>query len=1132
MSIQAEDFVDILAQKNLVSSEFVDGLRRRLAQRPGEIPANVFAARLVEEGVLPSSLADALLRQLEHREPTAVPPSQPVPPPFPPPRVSAVPPMPAPPVAPAFSGESAAPDRFQGKGFSRKKKSKNPWDTKLILFGGAGLFLLVLSGLFLTGSLSRRGAETMYAAANEMYGKGNYSQAIIDYSAYLSAYPGHSGASIARVRLALARIRLIVDAGSDWIKAFETVETEIAGVKDETVFFDESKAELAVLLPKIVFGLAAEAKEKTSLVHAEQGERALALVDELLPRSLRPIEKLAEAQLQLDGVRRLLARDGALEETRKQLDARLAATPFDAEQVARCFETVDSLLERYPELENEEIFLEQLRRLAEAEAGAVQTISVGEGAGSRSGPESAPAFPPLSSLYFRTFRKEASTLQSDRSASIFVLYAAGSVFALRSSDGTPLWRKPVATTENSSAPGIVPLPSTGADSRPSVLLVDRTANRIDRLDSAKGDVLWSFSFDERFFLSEPVEVASRTLIAVSTVSGRLLTFAFGAGPEPAVHAVRLPRATDSAPLVDPVGRRIFQFAERATLFSLPIDASGEVRSFFTDHKASTLRIPPLCFENDLLFVRQTGVGSGEGVVFSTENGVLQRFPIQGLVDTPMVRDGAFVALTSDEGESTLLERLRERPEGGKQAFRLVARGSAGAATERRGTVRYTILDDKTVWVADRQLMRFETQLSQSRLFPRDSVCRDIVTVAAPYRSGRVLLHPFRRPGLGGLSVEAVSLDDASVLWETEIADPIVLEPRFDEASPDSLTVHTSTGKSYRIDLKSGEQTGRFLGAPVDQLQRGIFANHPLGSVVPLRNGFAAWIPRVDPQRADQARAEPVSGNRLIMIFDPEAPVSTRFKTLLLSTPFAAPPGALDGNLLIPLRDGRIVLIDPKTRESAANSLIPAITERGTPRWAEAAIDAEANELLIVDNTPDRAELHRIVLQTENGTSALRSRNRLPLNHPVIAPPALFGNKIVLLDERNTLHVVRRTENGLESERSEPSSLRRVWGPHAVAGRVFWATSDLQLHALDADSKRTSIASPLPVGNPFSDKNGVLLNSGTGTLWNLDPDSLTILFSMETGVRTSVGPVRAGGRMFVSGNDGAVYDIKEPLRQNQ
>ena len=1130
----AENFVDLLAQKNLVSSEIVAGLRERIAQAPQAIPAQTFAERLVDHRVLTPFLADALLRELRAVDKVLLPSE----PPLPPPPINPVaaildlrdyvepkePPRLSPPSTPLSSPLSPRPRLVGGtislptshkteefpstppKRFTKQRTADNPWDSKLILFGGGGLLALFLIGFVLFGSLFRRSADTMFGIADQAYENGSYSQAIRDYAGFIKTFPNHSNTSLAKIRLALARIRLTVDTKSDWAKALETATVELKEVENEPMFFEDSKAELAVLLPKIATALAAVALEKSSPLYADQAEEALSLVDKYIPRSRRPGDQLIEVQAKINRVRRGLVIQDNLDEAEKELEPLLNATAWTKSTLDECFTLLDVLLKDSPEVDDEPKFLSLLRTVTENAHRAVEPIPDDE-LGSVQWAVSAPSenATPIVSLFYRNHQSDAPVTEEQT----IIVCTDGAVYGLRASDGTPLWQRANVVGKHAdwgTAPLFQYVPLKKQLLQSTVLFLDSRNWTLLLLHAPTGEPVWSLAVGEPFRISNVVSDEDRATVALATETGKLQILSFGKDVD--VRGFRLPQPTNAAPFIDPVKKVVYQLADRETLYVLSPDDSQKNRSVFTAHKPSTIRTMPIRFGPNLLLVFQTGIRDCSLAVLDIEQNLetRQQIPIPGLVDAVPEVDGSFAVLAADGGATFQFELADGQ-------LQKIAEGSVGGETIQRGVARFVSQVGKNVWVADWQLMRFEAQLAQSRLLPRESVKRNIVTLQPLRRIGKTLFHAYRLPSLGGVGVQAVSIDNAAVLWETEFSDAIVIEP---QVKADEATIHTASGKAYTLNIADMKEP--FLGKPTTLLPSGTF-EVPLADVLPMKDGFDVWIPHWTPQ------------NRTVRVYDPTATDATRFRTLLLPTPPAVPPIALDGRLLAPLSDGQIALFDAKTGAPVALPFVSTIAAERQPLWTSPTAIPNTKEFLVVNNRPDennRVVLYRIAF-IDDGETKLSEKDRLTLDRPIRSPIAVAGPLTAMVDDRNVFLTVKLDD--LKPGTATNLAAACVWGPYALDDGFVLATTNSTLHFFDADGERFSCSSPTPVGKPFLDGNTVLFNSSDGKFWSVDRKTGNMGPVIGTGISASVGPIRVGRATLCCGQDGVVYGIQDSANRD-
>jgi hypothetical protein len=313
---------------------------------------------------------------------------------------------------------------------------------------------------------------------------------------------------------------------------------------------------------------------------------------------------------------------------------------------------------------------------------------------------------------------------------------------------------------------------------------------------------------------------------------------------------------------------------------------------------------------------------------------VQRIPINGLIDSLPSMDNQHLAVTSDSGATVLFENSGNA----QSPLKTIASGSVGGDALKRGTIRYTALFTRNVWIADWQLMRFEPQLAEKRLLPMKSILKDIITTAPLRREGNILFHSFRSPNSGGVKMRAVSLENennGNVAWETEVADPIIRS----EKSGNGLMVYTSGGKSYRVDINAEKKN---LEKPSSKLKTESMAGSSLADVIPTQAGFAAWVLQPEQLTGDGAES------RTIQIYDPSASDATRFRSNLLPSPMGTIPMVLQGNLVAPLRNGTLFLADGKDGSEKSKFSPRQTPDKNQSQWGNMVSIGNTNQFLICD----------------------------------------------------------------------------------------------------------------------------------------------------------------------------------------
>ena len=1132
----AERLIDLLAEKKLVSPDLIKGFRERVAHAEAPVSAEVFADRLVENDLLSRSLADSLLRQIQTEThhvdlasfPTPLPSAQQAPPksaPKPPP----IPRAPAPSASPLTSfsktEQTEKLGQFKSKRLSGPKKPKNVWDTKLMLYGGASLLVLIVVGFALFGSLFRRNADALFERANAAHDKGVSSQAISDFSEFIAAYPTHSNAPRAKVRLALARIRLLADSGTDWSKTLEAAEQEITEVESIPIFFDESKQELSVLLPKIAQGLAAEAETKTSQLHIDRTEKTLLLIDRLLPPSLLPTEQLLSVRNQIARTKRTLLQGNSLRDLQSQFNEHLKQTPTTA-TIQEGYRLLDEFIRENPELNQNDNVVELFRQLADIESQVVVQKPLPSIDGLAETPVTL-----LPSLY-NTQRKNNAEV-SDKQV-IFVK-SDQMLFGLRAKTGEPVWRLPLQSRGT-----VQPIPtSSGADA--FALLLDDQSGTVSLVSGGTGKIVQTMTIKEPCRFSEMITKNSLTLIALSSNAGDLALLSIDTAKESMMckNVIRFPQPFSAASAIDPEKRCLYQLAERNTLYVVPYDEQNELRSekatsVSVAHQKGTAGIAPVIFDSLLLLPRRTTVPSSQIDVFSIadihENQrekravPLDSFSINGYWKSNAVKADAKLFFAMSTGEILAYQSVAAGDAAKKPLARIASDITSGGA-------RYIASVGKSIWLADAHLSRLELQLAESRFVTKESLRQNIKTHALILNDGAVLFHVGGTNYPGGMTVTAVlpppinnPTAKSEILWETEIAEPIISEPIVND---DAISVVTASGKRYVLSKDDLEKP--FVGNPADTLLKNAFQHTSLGAIVPIADGYEAWVPLLTSQTSTTSNdGDKKQDYRLMMVFDPLASAATRFRSIVLPEAMSVLPVNLNGELLVPLASGQIALYNVKNGQPVTEAFRPPAPVSHRALWT-APVLVTNNQFVIADNRPDE-QRQRFLYWVERAAGNPPSfvlKAKLAMDRQISAMGVYHENQLAVFDDaKNLVLVDTNSPTPLAVRKTLPLESRVVWGPHPFGKKLLFATDDDKIHCLSEDDALQSVTSEKPVGKPFRESDDTFwVNTVSGQCVLFDAKQMRSVEKVSALAKPTVGLTKFHSRFILLGSDGLMTTVE-------
>ncbi|HBO45704.1 MAG TPA: hypothetical protein DD670_17610, partial [Planctomycetaceae bacterium] len=685
----------------------------------------------------------------------------------------------------AEEGARLAPKRRTGIGglldMLRPKRDRgrkeNPWDSTLILVGGGGLLLLLAGGGFLTWQLMRQGGDQMAVEAEKLYRAGAYTKAIDQYQKFLDSYPAHDGVGLAKVRQGFAQLRQAVELTTDDVKSLEVAHEVIERISTETAFGTE-KGELNEPLRKIAERLAEQARNKTDQALVDKARDAVKLIEKHIPSTQRPKAVLDNINASLQITEREIARDDELAKAIVAMDETIAkGEPVRAYDVRRV------LLKDYPDLLDNANLFGAVLRVSAAQRGAVRRVDEAK-------PSDVPEAAVMDKAAVAIAQRRQQGEVPGAAGHVIHAMAGGTAYGLDAATGRVLWRRFVGHGENGVSLRAAPLPIS-AKPGSDVLLVDARNHAVLRVKAADGSVQWRQAIGEPFDGQPVLEGESRALLATS--SGRVVTIDLESGDSPGF--VQLPQKLVTSPVMDASTGRIFQVADHSNLYVLSRDGTCEHVRYLA-HEPGTVTAPPVVFSRLLIVAENRGYRNSVLRVFwlepvknpappAVEDGKtpesdagdpevlaeLQQIPIEGHVDTaPLISDTRML-VTTDSGR-VLAFRLSgtnvEQPL--EQIAQLKTR-------DESNLVRFPLLVRDQFWVADKGLSKYELQSSLGNFRPDWATLPGSVFLQPLGSIGDTIFFVRRRLNLPGVQVGAIGMKTPDVIWETNLAAPLVGEPR-------------------------------------------------------------------------------------------------------------------------------------------------------------------------------------------------------------------------------------------------------------------------------------------------------------------------------------------------------------------
>jgi len=996
----------------------------------------------------------------------------------------------------AMPGGPLAPVSEKGRGwlrfFRRKprvKTEEEQWGSALMLIGGGILLSLVILGGVLIWALTRQSGDKMLSLADEDYRGGSYAQAIHKYKAFLEKFPRHAGASVARVRIGTAQLRQATQGGN-WSSALQTAEEVLSTIAPERDF-KEAHGELAAMLPAIAEGLAADARKKNDPVLLERARKALALANNAgyVPKSLRPVSRLANVEESLAVTERQIARDNELEKT---VAAMLAAVKESKTEDA--YVACRKLLRQYPDLTNHSKLKQALLSVSAAQQGLVKQVSEAKE------PEPLPA---EETEVQTTVLAHCETTSKAEDAADYVVPAAvdGAVYGLNAVTGEVLWRRFVGFETNPQSPSFPPTPF-GESPTEDALVVDAAGGVLLRMETGRGEIRW------RFVLGEPLTthpVLAGEKILVATAAGKLITIETESGRSPGF--VQFPQSLSVAPVVDARRSVIYQIADHANLFVLSLNDGACRQVVFLGHDRGTITTAPLVMEDYLLITVNDGARDAELRIYAIQPPksdkpepwlkLVQSIRLGGHVQTPPLADGRRVLITTDAG----LVRLFELGAGdAKNPFRELAETAIEGSSH---LIRYPLLRGGQFWIADTRLTKYDVQAARGRLMPSWIAEEGGVFIQPPRLVAGMIICVRRKLGMPGAIVSAVAMQEPKQFWQTCLALPPAGEPLVPAEENQAVAV-TAGGAIFRFNLHQGAIINKPVAAPDPFRLR-----KPIGHLLRLPDGLVAISCAAEDEQ--------------IGVFDPRQPTPLVY-WLKTPAPLSCGPIALGQKLLVCTKAGQILLLDAQSGAPLGEPFQPQIEPNTQIDWLP-PIAVNDKEAVVSDG---KTKLYRLEFRAEPRPH-LAAAAEVTLAAPAVPALAVLGETVYCPNANNQL--IGFSLPKLTPGKETALSGRCIWGPYRLNDRLLLATEDGSLFCVDDKAQRlwqASLEHDSPVGAPLQLADHIFLSTRGGTVRRLESGSGKELGRQELKCSLATGPVPiANNKLLVGGHDGTFYELRQP-----
>jgi outer membrane protein assembly factor BamB len=996
----------------------------------------------------------------------------------PPPKAEAPKPAEAAPAKPAATPapKTAAPAKGKpAKAAEKEKKPEKlakaakPMNPKLLAIGGGVLVVLLAVGGAAAWFLTRpTGDEDLQAAEADFQGT-RYAQAVEKYNAFLTQFPQHKDAGLARVHRGVAQLKLAT-AGSDYRASLNTAK-QVLGEMAAQPEFGQAGNELAVMLPSIADGLARLARKNPETGALNNARESLALAKRYVPREARKPAQLAELELSLALTARDLARPAELEKGLAEIRQAVGQRKFSEAYARR-----SALLKSYPEAADQAGLREATAAIGQAEKAAVQWTDKKQPAQTSEGES------PILGSAVPFGRSVKSTVPGADGQVAFVV-ANGSAYALDAAGGKLLWQRFVGVPVDGRGDALLPV-AVGSD----CVLADLPGQAVVRVEATTGKLRW------RQTLEQPVlgrlAVAGNRVLA-ATRAGRVYYLDADSGAMAGYAQLPQPLAVGLAAAADK--GLVFALAEQASLYVLSATDGKCKQVIAVGYEPGSIAAEPavagsllMLATNDLLDDANFRV-LAIGVDAAAPLRMVQTERVKGHVDASPSAVGSRVAVATDRGAVYLFDAAGAEEGKLKSLAEVAPEGPESVA-------RYALLQPDKLWVGGAQLTRYGVA-GDGRFEGRQTSDLDSAFLQTPMGAGGAVICVRRCGAVPGARVTAVNPADDSAFWEAHVGAPLAELLAADGA----VAGVTAAGVAFRVDPAAikGQTVAEQTVLPSAEQLVG-----PVTGAAALEGGLLAYAGQ---------------GSRSLWLFDPKAGEKA-VRRVALADAMPTTVTAFAGGAVVPGRLGQVALVDVKGDKLAEpfQPLLPGGTEFAWRRGA-----AAGGTLVVSDG---RAKLYAV--QRQNDPKPHLAQTAEVQSGVITTPVAMAGQIAYAADASGTLAPYGLPK--LERGQTWPLGSRCVWGPCAVGKRVLAATAAGKLLCLDDQAKlawQVDLPAGPPAGTPIEASGAYLLATRRGQVLKIDAASGKSSAKLELGRPLASGPVSLGGRMFVGGADGTLYEIK-------
>ncbi|AMV35518.1 outer membrane biogenesis protein BamB [Pirellula sp. SH-Sr6A] len=981
-------------------------------------------------------------------------------------------------------------DDFPKRVISGGTPTKSAWESFRILGVGFFLLLLLVALVPLLWWVTQGTAKEAFDRAESTYEARDYETAAKLFTDFAYKFPRDDRASEAKVRAVLATIRedaeKVADPSTAATRAQELLPT-IAGEDAVGVL----RPDMSDMLLRIADKFLSRIDNTESL---EERQKLLDRLSEHMalirdPRYIGPQER-TQNSLRIQGIEEGQSR--AARDIQRGQDLLVAIDSMtksnEAKEVNKTYTTRRDLVRKYPVLETDKRLNELLAAATLLQKDLVQSVSQPPVLSTEEGA-------PTSVRRIVFTNRNGQGNASDTEPVFFKL--KGSLVALRSGDGSVLWRKFIGYDWTGGPQSI----SSTGDS--DVLVHFPENNSVQRLKADDGSLVWEAKFSSK--VHRP-QIDGDDLF-VSTQDGQ--AYCLDAATGTVRWGKKVPQGAD-VPMGGAFGKRMrYVVGDHSNLYAFT-RAGGQCEEVeYIGHNPGTIAIAPIWVLNHLMVFENTGpdysylkvyTTNDEGLNIQPSGQIPIRFKGHFVVD-PQV-DGRRFVVTTNLGEVAIFEvdvsSNREK----------VQKMAGSIEKETNPIVNWPLMIGTDLYLASNRIGLYQIQVSSQKLNRSWQKEDGDSFVAKPIQAGNSVIHARMVRGNLGVRVASINAQSGELNWETDVGVPVTALA----GDASRWTALTAQGAVYQFTPEQFTNP-----SPVSQIEN--FGRN---------QRLMKFISSVTLQDGKLVVFNAEKENQLLLI----DPSRSRGVSRLVSIDFGGATAANDpiavGNLVVvPLTNSQLVLLDPDNAQIVGVPFQPTISAGEQPRWLNPVLLPDKQSIVIADEA-------RSIYKLSTGKQ-LRTILQQDLDRKLKGRLSVLNNTVVAVstnDAGDQLDFFDGIE--LKLFASLPMEGRFAWGPYSVqSGEVSLVLAYSEIEGLvaadDKGKKRWAInLDRIQLrGRPAIVGSDLLIGTATGDLLRISPTEGKIAGKTTIGEPVYLAPIVEGNAAVVAGDEGTVIAVPVP-----